>query len=182
MDFNSLLELMVQKKASDLFITAGLAPSMKISGRIMPVTKTKLSPDQARQVVLSVMTDRQRSEFEANHECNFAISARGLGRFRVSAFFQRNQPGMVLRRIETEIPTVEQLRLPPILNDLSLTKRGLIIFVGGTGTGKSTSLAAMLGYRNEHSTGHIITIEDPIEYIHSHNNCIVTQREVGLDT
>ncbi|WP_440996449.1 PilT/PilU family type 4a pilus ATPase [Arhodomonas sp. SL1] len=182
MDFNALLQLMVEKKASDLFITAGLAPSMKISGRIVPVTKTELTADQARQVVFSVMTDRQRSEFEATHECNFAISARGLGRFRVSAFYQRNNVGMVLRRIETQIPSVEQLRLPPILNDLAMTKRGLIIFVGGTGTGKSTSLAAMLGHRNQESTGHIITIEDPIEYVHQHKSCIVTQREVGIDT
>ncbi|WP_435103039.1 PilT/PilU family type 4a pilus ATPase [Arhodomonas sp. AD133] len=182
MDFNALLELMVTKKASDLFITSGLAPSMKVSGRIMPVTKTKLSPEQAQQVVFSIMNERQRREFETTHECNFAISAKGLGRFRVSAFYQRSNVGMVLRRIETEIPTVDQLSLPPILNDLSMTKRGLIIFVGATGTGKSTSLAAMIGHRNEHSTGHIITIEDPIEYMHAHRSCIVTQREVGIDT
>jgi len=182
MDFNSLLELMVKKKGSDLFITAGMPPSMKVAGRIMPVTKTALSPEQAREVVISVMSDRQRAEFEETHECNFAISARGLGRFRVSAFYQRNNAGMVLRRIETEIPTIEALRLPPILRDLSMTKRGLIIFVGATGTGKSTSLASMIGHRNENAAGHIITIEDPIEYMHQHKQCIVTQREVGIDT
>jgi len=182
MDFNSLLQLMVEKKGSDLFITAGAAPSMKIAGRITPVTKTKLAPEQAQQVVMSVMTAQQREEFQRTHECNFAISAPGLGRFRVSAFYQRNHCGMVLRRIETHIPTIEDLRLPPILKDLAMTKRGLIIFVGATGTGKSTSLAAMIGYRNQNSTGHIITIEDPIEFIHQHAGCIVTQREVGIDT
>jgi twitching motility protein PilU len=182
MDFNSLLELMVQKKGSDLFITAGLPPSMKVAGRIMPVTKTKLTAEQAHQVVTSIMDERQRREFQQSRECNFAISAKGLGRFRVSAFYQRNNTGMVLRRIETEIPTVEALRLPPILKDLSMTKRGLIIFVGATGTGKSTSLASMIGFRNENSAGHLITIEDPIEYMHQHKGCIVTQREVGIDT
>jgi twitching motility protein PilU len=182
MDFNALLQLMVEKKGSDLFITAGMPPSMKIAGRVTPVTKTKLMPDQARQVVLSVMTPAQREEFERTHECNFAISAPGLGRFRVSAFFQRNHCGMVLRRIETKIPSVDELKLPPIIKDLAMTKRGLIVFVGATGTGKSTSLASMIGHRNQNSTGHIITIEDPIEYIHQHAGCIVTQREVGIDT
>jgi twitching motility protein PilU len=128
------------------------------------------------------MNEQQRRDFAANHECNFAISARGVGRFRVSAFYQRNLAGMVLRRIETNIPTIEQLKLPEILKDLAMTKRGLVLFVGATGTGKSTSLASMIGYRNEKSTGHIISIEDPIEYIHQHKNCIVTQREVGIDT
>jgi twitching motility protein PilU len=182
MDFNALLELLVSKKGSDLFITAGLPPSMKVAGRIMPVTKNKLAPEQVRQVVLGVMNERQRAEFEATHECNFAISAKGLGRFRVSAFYQRNNAGMVLRRIETDIPTIEALRLPPVLKEIAMTKRGLIIFVGATGTGKSTSLAAMIGHRNRNSTGHIITIEDPIEYMHQHAGCIVTQREVGIDT
>ncbi|MBA1148376.1 PilT/PilU family type 4a pilus ATPase [Ectothiorhodospiraceae bacterium WFHF3C12] len=182
MDFNSLLELMVSKKGSDLFITAGMPPCIKVAGRIAPVTKTKLTAEQARQVVLSIMDEKQRREFMEHHECNFAISAKGLGRFRVSAFYQRNNAGMVLRRIETNIPSIEDLRLPTILKDLSMTKRGLIIFVGATGTGKSTSLASMIGHRNENSTGHIITIEDPIEYIHQHKGCIVTQREVGIDT
>jgi len=182
MDFNALLQLMVDKKASDLFITAGTAPAMKIAGRLMPVTRSKLTPDQAHQIVMSVMTSQQREEFVRTRECNFAISVSGLGRFRVSAFFQRNHTGMVLRRIETYIPTLEELKLPMITQDLAMTKRGLVIFVGATGTGKSTSLAAMIGYRNKNSGGHIITIEDPIEYIHQHGGCIVTQREVGIDT
>ena len=182
MDFNSLLEFMVNKKASDLFITAGMPPSMKVAGRVTPVTKGKLSPDQARQVVLSIMSDRQRQEFEESRECNFAISASGLGRFRVSAFYQRNHAGMVLRRIETTIPELEDLGLPDVLRELAMTKRGLVMFVGATGTGKSTSLASMIGHRNQNSTGHIITIEDPIEFIHQHQGCIVTQREVGIDT
>ncbi len=182
MDFNSLLKLMVHKQASDLFITAGLPPSMKVNGRIKPVSQSSLTPDQAREVVLGVMTEAQRKEFDDKLECNFAISASGVGRFRVSAFYQRNHCGMVLRRIETQIPTIEELTLPPIVKNLALTKRGLIIFVGATGTGKSTSLASMIGYRNANSTGHIITIEDPIEFMHQHNGCIVTQREVGIDT
>ncbi len=182
MDFTSLLKLMVNKKASDLFITAGVAPSMKINGRITPVSQTVLTPEQAREVVYSVMNDQQRSEFEATNECNFAISATGIGRFRVSAFVQRNFAGMILRRIETTIPTIDELNLPPIVKNLAMIKRGLVIFVGATGTGKSTSLAAMIGYRNQNSTGHIITIEDPIEYVYQHAGCIITQREVGIDT
>ena len=155
---------------------------MKIHGRMTPVTKDSLSPDQCRALVLGVMTDEQRQEFQQKRECNFALSARGIGRFRVSAFYQRNLVGMVLRRIEVNIPTVEQLRLPEIIKKLAMTKRGLVIFVGATGTGKSTSLAAMIGHRNKNSAGHIISIEDPIEYIHQHQGCIVTQREVGIDT
>ena len=182
MDFNSLLEFMVNKKASDLFITAGMPPSMKVAGRVTPVTKGKLSPEQARQVVLSIMSERQRQEFEESRECNFAISASGLGRFRVSAFYQRNHAGMVLRRIETTIPELGDLGLPEVLRELAMTKRGLVMFVGATGTGKSTSLASMIGHRNKNTTGHIITIEDPIEFIHQHQGCIVTQREVGIDT
>ncbi|MGB0496587.1 MAG: PilT/PilU family type 4a pilus ATPase, partial [Kangiellaceae bacterium] len=172
----------VTKKASDLFITAGVPPSIKINGKVMPVTQRALTPEKAREVVLSVMNEEQRREFSRNHECNFAISAAGIGRYRVSAFQQRNNVGMVLRRIETNIPTIEELRLPPILKKLSLTKRGLVIFVGATGTGKSTSLASMIGYRNSATTGHIISIEDPIEFVHNHNKCIITQREVGIDT
>lgn len=182
MEFEKLLRLMVEKGGSDLFITAGIAPSMKVNGVIMPVTKNALSPEQARETVQSVMNEQQRRDFAENHECNFAISARGIGRFRVSAFYQRNLAGMVLRRIETNIPTVDQLKLPEIIKELAMTKRGLVLFVGATGTGKSTSLASMIGHRNENSTGHIISIEDPIEYIHQHKNCIVTQREVGIDT
>ncbi|MEH6500547.1 MAG: PilT/PilU family type 4a pilus ATPase [Pseudoalteromonas distincta] len=182
MEFEKLLRLMVEKGASDLFITAGVAPSMKVNGKILPVTKTPLSPEQTRETVLGVMTESQRREFAEKRECNFAISARGIGRFRVSAFYQRNLVGMVLRRIEVNIPSMEDLRLPEILKKLAMTKRGLVIFVGATGTGKSTSLASMIGYRNKNSSGHIITIEDPIEFIHQHQNCIVTQREVGIDT
>ena len=182
MEFEKLLRLMVEKGASDLFITAGVAPSMKVHGRILPVTKTPLSPEQTRETVLGVMSEAQRREFAERKECNFAISARGIGRFRVSAFYQRNLVGMVLRRIEVNIPTMEDLRLPEVLKTLAMTKRGLVIFVGATGTGKSTSLASMIGYRNKNSSGHIISIEDPIEFIHQHQNCIVTQREVGIDT
>ncbi|SDT09294.1 twitching motility protein PilU [Halopseudomonas litoralis] len=182
MEFEKLLRLMVEKGASDLFITAGVAPSMKVHGKILPVTKTPLSPEQTRETVLGVMSEAQRREFAEKKECNFAISARGIGRFRVSAFYQRNLVGMVLRRIEVNIPTMEELRLPEILKQLAMTKRGLVIFVGATGTGKSTSLASMIGYRNKNSSGHIISIEDPIEFIHQHQNCIVTQREVGIDT
>ena len=181
-DMNALLRLMVHKKASDLFITAGMPPSLKIHGRIQPVSETALTPDQARETVLGVMNERQRREFEETKECNFAISASGVGRFRVSAFVQRNYAGMVLRRIETRIPTIEELHLPPVLKNLAMTRRGLVIFVGATGTGKSTSLAAMIGYRNQNSNGHIVTIEDPIEFVHQHAGCIVTQREVGIDT
>jgi twitching motility protein PilU len=181
-DFTSFLKLMVHKQASDLFITAGVAPSMKVQGRIVPITQSPLSAQQARDMVLNVMTPAQREEFEKTHECQFAISASGVGRFRVSCFYQRNCVGMVLRRIESKIPTPEELNLPPIIKQLAMTKRGIIIFVGGTGTGKSTSLASMIGYRNQNSTGHIITIEDPIEYVHRHEGCIITQRELGIDT
>ena len=181
-DFTSFLKLMVHKQASDLFITAGVAPSMKVQGRIVPITQSPLSAQQSRDMVLNVMTPSQREEFEKTHECQFAISATGVGRFRVSCFYQRNCVGMVLRRIESKIPTPEELNLPPVIKQLAMTKRGIIIFVGGTGTGKSTSLASMIGYRNQNSTGHIITIEDPIEYVHKHEGCIVTQRELGIDT
>jgi twitching motility protein PilU len=181
-DFSSFLKLMVHKKASDLFITAGIPPSMKVNGRIQPITQSPLTPPQSRDMVLNVMTPSQREEFEKTHECNFAISMQGVGRFRVSCFYQRNQVGMVLRRIETRIPTIEELNLPPISKTLAMTKRGLIMFVGATGTGKSTSLAAIIGYRNQNSTGHIVTIEDPIEFVHKHEGCVVTQREVGIDT
>ncbi len=182
MEFEKLLRLMVEKGGSDLFITAGVPPSMKVNGKIRPVNKTPMSPEMTRETVHAVMNEQQRREFTENHECNFAISARGIGRFRVSAFYQRNLAGMVLRRIETNIPTLEDLKLPEVLKKLAMTKRGLVLFVGATGTGKSTSLAAMIGYRNKNSSGHIISIEDPIEFIHQHQSCIVTQREVGIDT
>ena len=165
-----------------MFITAGVPPSMKVHGRIAPITQNALTPQQSRDMVLNVMTPSQREEFEKTHECQFAISVTGVGRFRVSCFYQRNCVGMVLRRIETRIPTIEELNLPPIIKSLAMTKRGIIMFVGATGTGKSTSLAAMIGYRNQNSTGHIITIEDPIEYVHKHEGCIITQRELGIDT
>ncbi|MAZ87231.1 MAG: type IV pili twitching motility protein PilT [Cellvibrionaceae bacterium] len=182
MDFERLLALMVEKGASDLFITAGVPPSMKLHGRVVPVTTTPLSPEKARETVLSVMNEKQRQEFLDSKELNFAVSARGIGRFRCSAFYQRNLAGMVLRRIETNIPKIDDLGLPEIIKELAMTKRGLIIFVGATGTGKSTSLASMIGHRNRNSKGHIISIEDPIEFIHQHQGCIITQREVGIDT
>ncbi len=182
LEVTDMLARMAEKKASDLFITAGVAPCIKVNGRLYPIDETPLTPERVRELVLSVMSDAQRKEFVHTHECNFAISSRGVGRFRVSAFYQRNLVGMVLRRIESKIPTIEELQLPTIINELAMTKRGLIIFVGATGTGKSTSLAAMIGYRNRNASGHIITIEDPIEYVHQHIKSIVTQREVGIDT
>lgn len=182
MDFDRLLSLMVEKGASDLFITAGVPPSVKLHGKVVPVTATPLAPEKVRELVLSVMNEKQRTEFLEKKELNFAVSARGIGRFRASAFYQRNLAGMVLRRIETKIPQVDELGLPEIIKELAMTKRGLIIFVGATGTGKSTSLASMIGHRNKNSKGHIISIEDPIEFIHQHEGCIITQREVGIDT
>ncbi|WP_373078973.1 PilT/PilU family type 4a pilus ATPase [Zhongshania sp.] len=182
MEIEKLLKIMQDKGASDLFISAGVAPSIKINGQMIPMSSNALSPEQTREVVLGVMNDQQRREFVRDKECNFAISSRGIGRFRVSAFYQRNLVGMVLRRIETKIPTSDELGLPEIVKELAMTKRGLIIFVGATGTGKSTSLASMIGHRNENSRGHIITVEDPIEFVHQHHGCIVTQREVGIDT
>jgi twitching motility protein PilU len=182
MDFKALLALMVQKKASDLFITAGRAPTMKIDGSLVEVSKSPLTEELAMKIVLSIMNQKQRDEFENTKECQFAISVPGLARFRVSAFTQRDAAGMVLRRIENEIPDADSLHLPPVLKDLIMEKRGLVIFVGATGTGKSTSLAALIKYRNQNSSGHIITIEDPMEFEHPHLGCIVTQREVGVDT
>ena len=181
-DFDKLLKVVVDKQASDLFITSGLPPSIKVDGRMMPMSKTTLTPEQAREMVHSTMTEAQIQEFEVERECNFAIHSPTAGRFRVSAFYQRNFAGMVLRRIESHIPSCDDLMLPEAIKDLAMTKRGLIIFVGATGTGKSTSLASMIGHRNEMSKGHIITIEDPIEFIHEHRGCMVTQREVGVDT
>ena len=182
MDLDRLLSLMVEKGASDLFITAGVPPSMKLHGKIMPVTSTPMSPEKSRETVLSVMNEKQRKEFMETKELNFAISARGVGRFRASAFYQRNLAGMVLRRIETQIPQIDELGLPEMIKELAMVKRGLVLFVGATGTGKSTSLAAMIGHRNRNSKGHIISIEDPIEFIHQHQGCVITQREVGIDT
>lgn len=182
MEIDRLLALMAEKNASDLFLTAGIPPSIKLNGRIVPVTSTPLSPEKARETILGTMNEMQRKEFAETKELNFAISARGIGRFRASAFYQRNLAGMVLRRIETKIPQIDELGLPEIIKELAMTKRGLVIFVGATGAGKSTSLASMIGHRNRNSKGHIISIEDPIEFIHQHQGCVVTQREVGIDT
>ena len=179
---HDLLRLMVQKDGSDLFITAGAVPSMKVDGVMTPLSNQSLSPQHTQVLVGSIMNDKQRAEFDETQECNFAISLPGVSRFRVNAFTQRGSVGIVLRVIRSEIPKLEDLNLPSVLKDISMTKRGLVIFVGATGSGKSTSLAAMVGYRNENSFGHIITIEDPIEFVHNHKNCIVTQREVGVDT
>ncbi|AMS31506.1 twitching motility protein PilT [Betaproteobacteria bacterium UKL13-2] len=177
-----LLRAMIAKKASDLFITAGFPPAMKIDGKMTPVSQASLSPIHTGEIARAIMTDKQTAEFEATKECNFAIAPAGIGRFRVNAFVQQSRIGLVLRTITTTIPKLEELNLPPILKDIAMTKRGLVIVVGGTGSGKSTTLAAMIGYRNENSYGHIITIEDPVEYVHDHKNCIVTQREIGVDT
>lgn len=179
---HDLLRSMVQKGGSDLFITAGAPPSIKVDGDVTQISGQVLSDQHTRVLVSAIMNDKQRSEFEETQECNFAISLPGVSRFRVNAFVQRGSAGIVLRVIRSEIPVFEDLNLPPILKDISMTKRGLVIFVGATGSGKSTSLAAMVGYRNRNSYGHIVTIEDPIEFVHDHANCIVTQREVGVDT
>ncbi len=179
---NDLLKLMITRKASDLFITAGFPPAMKIDGKLTPVSSQTLNTQQTAEIARTVMNDKQAQEFQETLECNFAISMPSVGRFRVNAFIQRSAVGLVFRVINTNIPKFDDLKLPPILKDVVMAKRGLIIFVGGTGSGKSTSMAAMLGHRNESSYGHIITIEDPVEFVHSHRNCIVTQREVGVDT
>jgi twitching motility protein PilU len=178
----NLLRKMVEKDGSDLFLTTGFPPAIKVDGQIHKATDTALTADQSAMMVRSIMNDKQVKEFDATQECNFAISPQGIGRFRVSAFIQQGLVGAVLRTITTEIPTLGELDLPPILKDIVMNKRGLVIVVGGTGSGKSTSLAAMIGHRNENSKGHIISIEDPIEYVHPHKGCVITQREVGVDT
>jgi twitching motility protein PilU len=179
---HELLRVMVSRKASDLFITAGFPPAFKVDGKMTPVSNQSLTPTHTMELARAIMNDKQAQEFEASKECNFAISPPGIGRFRVNAFVQQARVGIVLRTITTTIPRIEDLGLPETLKDVVMTKRGLVIVVGATGSGKSTSLAAMLGYRNENSYGHIITIEDPIEYVHDHKNCLITQREVGVDT
>jgi len=179
---HNLLRGMMSQNASDLFITAGFPPAFKIDGKMTPVSQQSLTPQHTQELARSIMNDRQAAEFESTHECNFAISPPGIGRFRVNVFLQQQKVGMVLRTITTKIPTFEELRLPGPLKDVALTKRGLVILVGGTGSGKSSTLAAMIGYRNHNSQGHIITIEDPVEYVHDHVKCIVTHREVGVDT
>lgn len=177
-----LLRLMIAKKASDLFITSGFPPAIKVDGKVTPVSNQSLTGQQAKEIVRSIMNDKQALEFDATKECNFAFGIPDVARFRVNAFVQRGSEGLVFRTITTKIPSFDDLGLPEILKDIAMTKHGLVIFVGGTGSGKSTSLAAMVGYRNENSYGHIITIEDPIEFVHEHKNCIITQREVGVDT
>ncbi|MCW5623901.1 MAG: PilT/PilU family type 4a pilus ATPase [Burkholderiales bacterium] len=177
-----LLRAMIAKKASDLFITAGFPPAFKVDGKMTPVSSQSLTPQHTQELARSIMNDKQAAEFEKSKECNFAINPPGIGRFRVNAFIQQQRVGLVLRTITTTIPRMEDLGLPEVLKDVVMTKRGLVIVVGATGSGKSTTLAAMLGYRNENSHGHIITIEDPIEYVHDHKNSLVTQREVGVDT
>jgi twitching motility protein PilU len=177
-----LLKMMIEKKGSDLFVTVGFPPAIKVDGKVTPVSKTALTPDNTKAMVYAVMNDKQLKEYEATKECNFAIAPKGIGRFRANAFIQQGNCGLVCRTIETDVPTIDKLGLPEILKEVVMTKNGLVIMVGGTGSGKSTSLAAMINYRNENSHGHIITIEDPIEYVHPHKNCIIMQREVGVDT
>jgi twitching motility protein PilU len=177
-----LLRLMVSRKASDLFITVGFPPAIKIDGKMTPVSNQPLTPAHTMDLARAIMNDRQAAEFESSKECNFAINPAGIGRFRVNAFVQQANVGIVLRVITTAIPRIEDLGLPNVLKDVVMTKRGLVIMVGATGSGKSTTLAAMVGYRNENSHGHIITIEDPIEFTHPHKGCLITQREVGVDT
>lgn len=177
-----LLKLMVDKKGSDLFITVDFPPAIKIDGKVTPVSKTKLTPENTKALTYAIMNDRQLKDYEATKECNFAIAPASIGRFRINAFIQQGNTGMVARTIETKVPTLDGLGLPEVMKEISMTKRGLVIMVGGTGSGKSTSLAAMINHRNENSYGHIITVEDPIEYVHPHKNCILMQREVGVDT
>jgi len=181
MELVQLLKKMVERNASDLFVTAGMPVAAKINGEMTPIETENLNGERSLEIVLSSMTEKQKQEYLAHKECNYAI-ANDAGRFRVSAFFQRDQAGMVVRRIVTKIPEVEELGLPPILKELIMSKRGLLLFVGGTGTGKSTSLAALIGYRNKNAKGHILTIEDPIEFVHDHAKSLITQREVGIDT
>lgn len=182
MRFHNYLDKMVQEDASDLFVTAKLPVSAKINGELTPIDDHALSADDALGLVHSAMNEKQRTQFDAEKECNFAISIDGIGRFRVSAFWQRDMAGMVVRRIVTEIPDADNLGLPSVLKDVVMSKRGLVLFVGGTGTGKSTSMASLIGYRNRNSKGHILTIEDPVEFVHEHGKSMITQREVGLDT
>ncbi len=179
---HDLMRLMLTKKASDLFISVGFPPAMKIDGKLIPVTNQSLAVAHADALVKSMMNERQLKEFQSTNECNFAVAPEGIGRFRVNAFMQQGRPGMVFRVINTKIPDFDAMGLPPVLKDVVMTKRGLVLLIGATGSGKSTTLAAMIGHRNQNSQGHIITIEDPIEYVHEHRNCLITQREVGVDT
>ena len=179
---HGLLNHLVQSKGSDLFITAGVPPAMKLDGKLTPITDKPLTADHTALIARALMDDKQAEEFDNTKECNFAISLAGVSRFRINAMVQRGAAALVCRVITSQIPKFDNMNLPPILKQVVMEKRGLVIFVGGTGSGKSTSLAAMIDYRNENSHGHIITIEDPIEFVHPHKNCIITQREVGVDT
>ena len=179
---HELLRLMVQKHGSDLFITANFPPAIKVDGKVIPVSSQPLLPQHSAELARALMNDRQASEFEATKECNFAISPAGIGRFRVNALVQQGRVAVVCRTINLTVPTLDELGLPPVLKDIAMTLRGLVVFVGGTGTGKTTSLAALVDHRNQNSQGHIITIEDPIEFVHDHKKSIVTQREIGVDT
>jgi twitching motility protein PilU len=179
---NDLLRLLVARTGSDLFLTADFPPAIKVDGKITKVSPQPLTGQHTLQLARAVMNDKQAAEFEKTKECNFAISPQGIGRFRVNAFLQQGHVGLVFRTIPQTLPTIDGLNLPKVLKDVATAKRGLVIFVGATGSGKSTSLAAMVDHRNENSYGHIITIEDPVEFVHPHKNCIVTQREVGIDT
>jgi len=179
---NDLLRLLVTRNGSDLFLTADFPPAIKVDGRVTKVSPQPLTPQHTIALARAVMNDKQAAEFERTKECNFAVAPTGIGRFRVNAFVQQGNVGMVMRTIPATIPTIDTLGLPQVLKDVASSKRGLVIFVGATGSGKSTSLAAMVDHRNETSYGHIITVEDPVEFVHPHKNCIVTQREVGIDT
>jgi twitching motility protein PilU len=179
---NELLRLMIGKRGSDLFITADFPPAFKIDGRLTPISTQKLTPIHTASLVRAMMNDRQAAEFESTKECNFAISPNDIGRFRVNAFLQQGRVGMVLRVITQEIPTLDGLNMPESIKEIALTKRGVVLMVGATGAGKTTTLAAMIDYRNTNTYGHIVTVEDPIEFVHPHKNCVVTQREVGVDT
>jgi len=182
MTLDSLLNMMVSKKASDLFVTSGVAPSLKINGKVTPVAEKALVPHQTLRMIYALMTEKQCTEFEKTRECNFAIHRPGIGRFRVNVFQQQNHAGMVVRKIETRIPSFTELRLPSLLKDLAMAKQGLVVIAGATGSGKSSTLAAMVGYRNRNSQHHIVCIEDPIEFVHQSEGCIVSQREIGIDT
>lgn len=182
MNFHQLLEKMVDAGASDMFVTAKLPVSAKINGELQPIAEGLLSPEESLDLVHSAMNEKQVQQFDEEKECNFAVSIENIGRFRISAFWQRDMAGMVIRRIVTEIPDVDDLGLPSVLKDVVMSKRGLLLFAGGTGTGKSTSMASLIGFRNRNSRGHILTIEDPVEFVHDHAKCMITQREVGLDT
>jgi twitching motility protein PilU len=177
-----LLKRVVERVASDMFITAGFPPAIKIDGEIRPQMERALTSEQSAMLVRAIMNDRQTKEFDATKECNFAIAPPGIGRFRVSAFIQQGNVGCVIRLINAKIPSFEELDLPHVLKEVVLSKRGLVLVVGGTGSGKSTTLASMIGYRNDKTRGHIVTIEDPVEYVHQHKGCVITHREVGVDT